>query len=269
MQQVHSRETSPAVKPGVEEEGRYLYCVADSGEKASLGEIGVEEGTVYTIPYRDICAVVHDCPAKPYQSDDQEVVKAWVVAHQRVVKAAWRRWKTVLPMGFDNIVKGNGGSVQDWLKQMYEVLKRRMEKVRGKAEYGVQVFWDAKLIAQQLRETEPEILETEEKILEKPRGIAYMYLQEIESLVKQALERKANECFKDFYNRVAQQVEDVRVEKTKKTAPGLQMIMNLSCLVSKEGRKGLGKELHKISQIKGVSVRFTGPWPPYSFVVGL
>jgi len=28
----------------------------------------------------------------------------------------------------------------------------------------------------------------------------------------------------------------------------------------------LGDELEKINNLKGFSVRFTGPWPPYSFV---
>ena len=47
-----------------EEQGRYVYCVADAGETVSLGKIGIEGNDVYTIPYRDICAVVHSCPAQ-------------------------------------------------------------------------------------------------------------------------------------------------------------------------------------------------------------
>jgi hypothetical protein len=61
-------------------------------------------------------------------------------------------------------------------------------------------------------------------------------------------------------------VDEIRVEKTKKTDEKNQMLINLSCLVDKERSKELGEELEKINEEKGFAVRFTGPWPPYSFV---
>ena len=264
---------APEAEAPLEKEGRYLYCVADAGERASLGEIGIEGAEVYTIPHRDICAVVHDCPAQPYQSGDQEVVKAWVMTHQKVVDAAGARWGTVLPLSFDAIIKGESGSsaeqnVRRWLQSEYEALKTKMDKVRGKAEYGVQVFWDPKPVAQELTETIPEIRKLQEEIRSKPKGLAYMYRQRLESLIKRELETKADECFKDFYSRIRKHTDDVRVEKAKKAEQGRQMIMNLSCLVSKDRHTELGEELDKINEMKGISVRFTGPWPPYSFVGG-
>jgi len=255
----------------VEEEGRYVYCVADAREEVSLGETGIEGDEVHTIPYRDICAVVHSCPAQPYQSDDQEVVKAWVMTHQKVVDAAWERWGTVLPLSFDTIIRGEAAksaelNVKDWLKQEYEELKRRIEKVRGKAEYGVQVFWEPKVIAQSLTWASPEIRRLDEEIKTKPKGLAYMYRQKLENLIKREMETKADEYFKDFYGRIRKYTDDVRVEKTKKAEPGLSMIMNLSCLVYRERYSVLGEELGKINRMRGFAVRFTGPWPPYSFV---
>ena len=251
--------------------GIYLYCVAEAGERVSLGEIGIEGNEVYTIPYNDVCAVVHTCPAEPYKSDDQEVVKAWVLTHQKVVDVAWEKWGTVLPLGFDNIITAKGGSdaeqnLKNWLKEDYENLKKKMEKVRGKAEYGVQVFWDLKLIAQNLTETNPEIKKLDEEIRSKSRGLAYMYRQKLETLLKKEMEVKADECFKDFYGRIKKHVDDIRVEKTKKAEQGLQMIMNLSCLVYMDKYTELGEELDEINKMEGFSVRFTGPWPPYSFV---
>lgn len=44
------------------------------------------------------------------------------------------------------------------------------------------------------------------------------------------------------------------------------MLLNLSCLVSKGKVDSLGEELEKINNMEGFSVRFTGPWSPYSFV---
>lgn len=266
-------QVTPATKTVVEEEGRYIYCVADTGEKVSLGKIGIEGDEVHTTPYKDICAVVHNCPAQLYQSDDQEVVKAWVMTHQKVVDAAWERWGTVLPLSFDTIIrreseKSAEQKVKDWLKQEYERLRSKIEEVKGKAEYGVQVFWNPKVIAQNLAQISPEIRNLEEEIKIKPKGLAYMYRQRLENLMKREMENKADECFKDFYARIRKHTDDIHVEKTKKAEPSLSMIMNLSCLVDKDRYPELGEELDKINQMAGFLVRFTGPWPPYSFVAG-
>ncbi len=252
-------------------EGRYLYCLADSGEEASLGPIGIDDRGVYTIPYRDLCAVVHDCPAEPYQSNDRHVVEGWVMAHQRVVDKAWERWGTVLPLSFDTIIRGQGGSdpqetVELWLAADYQSLKRKMEAVRGKAEYGVQVFWNAQIIARTIAETNQEIRSLEEEIRSKPQGLAYMYRQKLEGLLKREMESRADQCFKEFYDRLKKHVCDLRVEKTKRTGDDRQMIMNLSCLVFRDRSTDLGQELESIDRMEGFSVRFTGPWPPYSFV---
>ncbi|MBI2848807.1 MAG: GvpL/GvpF family gas vesicle protein [Chloroflexi bacterium] len=256
------------------EDGRYLYGVADSGDTVSLGKIGLEGNEVYTIPFRDLCAVVHDCPAEPYKSDDQERVQAWVLAHQRVVETVWERWGVVLPSGFDTILRGGaeadvGQYVRRWLEEEYEGLKQKIEHLRGKAEYGVQVFWDPEVIARNVAETSPEIKSLEEEIRAKPRGLAYMYRQRLESLLKKEMEAKADRYFKEWYSQMRRHTDDLRVEKIKKAEHGRQMIMNLSCLVPSEAYTELGEELDRISQMDGISVRFTGPWPPYSFLGGV
>ena len=266
-------EVAPGTEGGAGE-GRYLYGIADAGDGVSLGKIGIEECEVYTIPYRDICAVVHRCPAYPYESHDQEVLKAWVVAHQRVVDSAWERWGTILPSSFDTIIKGEKGedaecNVQHWLVQKYSGIKGKIEDLRDKAEYGVQVFWDPKLVAREIMETNMEIIGLDNAIKAKSRGLAYMYRQKLQNLIKREMEIKADECFKDFYARIRKYVDDICVEKTKEGEQGLQMIMNLSCLVSRGSYIKLAKELDGINRTEGFSIRFTGPWPPYSFVRGV
>jgi hypothetical protein len=50
-----------------------------------------------------------------------------------------------------------------------------------------------------------------------------------------------------------------------KKLPDRQMIVNLSVLTPRERVAELGAVLAGF-QAEGVEVRFTGPWPPYSFV---
>lgn len=252
-------------------EGRYLYCVVEGSEEVSFGRIGIEDNEVYTIPYEELSAVVHNCPAEPYQSEDEEIMKGWVMAHQNVIDRAWERFGGVLPLGFDTIIQGEGTTspkenMRNWLKDDYDNLKEKMGKVGGRAEYGVQVFRDPKIIAKKITEESPEIKKLDEEIKSKPKGLAYMYRQKLENLIKKEMEGKADQDFKEFFERIKPCADDLKVEKTKKAEDERQMLMNLSCLLPKEANKKLGEELEKIDNMEGYSVRFTGPWPPYSFV---
>jgi len=266
------------VKAESKDEGRYLYCVADSGEKAHLGKIGLDDKEVYTIPYVNLCAVVHNCPSEPYKSEDREVVKRWVITHEKVVEVAWEKFGTVLPLGFDTIIKGEENispeeNIKNWLKQDHVKLKEKIDKIRGKAEYGVQIFWDHKFIAEEIAKANEEIRNLNQDIKSKPKGMAYMFRYKLENLLKKEMEKKADYYFKGFYARIKKCVFEIRVEKTKKMSDfgscgdeKRQMFMNLSCLVDKEKSRELGEELEKINEEEGFAVRFTGPWPPYSFV---
>jgi len=274
----HRPPTHRGLRPGGTSDigsasGRYFYCIVEGSESMNFGKIGIEGNEVYTIPYNDLCAVVHNCPAEPYQSEDEEVVKNWVLAHQKVVGAALERFGTVIPIGFDTIIKGDVAAadpeenMKTWLKEDYENLVAKMEKVRGRAEYGVQVFWDAKVMAQRIAQENHEVKKLGQEIKSKPRGLAYMYRQKLEAALKSEMEKQADQYFKDFYERIKLYVDDLYVEKTKKTEDeNKQMLMNLSCLLLKDGSQELGDELEKIGALEGFSVRYTGPWPPYSFV---
>ena len=252
-------------------EARYLYCIADGNEKITLGNIGIEGSEVYTIPYQDICAIVHNCPAEPYKSEDEEKVKSWATAHERTIEAAWEKFGTVLPLGFDTIIKGEEGiapeeNMKRWVKDDYKNLKEKINRLKGKAEYGVQISWDPKVIGEKLIENNPEIKKLNEEIKSKSKGLAYMYKQKLENLLKKEMEIESERYFKDFYERIKRCVDEIKVEKTKKSEEKKQMLVNFSCLLPREKSKVLGDELEKINNMEGFFVRFTGPWPAYSFV---
>ena len=178
-------------------EGMYLYCVADTPERTSLGPLGLEGAEVYTIPAHDLCAVVHRCPATPYQSGDQEVVKGWVLAHQKVVEVAWGRWGTVLPSTFDTIFRGRDDAgpeqtVAEWLAAEYAKLRAQLARVRDKAEYGVQIFWDPQLIGERLALRSQELAALTAALEAKGRGTAYLHRERLRMLRRRELETEAD-----------------------------------------------------------------------------
>jgi len=248
----------------------YIYCVARAKSDRVLGPIGLEDKPVYTVIAGDICAIVHDCQAEPYQSDVPEIAQDWVLAHQRVVCAAEEVFGTILPMAFNMIVHGDAkddavSNLQTWLTEKQDKFTRLLDKLTGKGEYGIQIFWDRQLVAEALVQRDPELREMRDEALKKPKGLAYMLQQKLTKATREAVETKANLYVEDFYTRIRQCVDEIRVEKLKKTDDGEQMLLNLSCLMEK-GSSALGNVLKEIQETEGISVRFTGPWPPYSFV---
>src|SRR3990172_7132909 len=107
MQQNSRAERRSTISTQTKDEhaGLYVYCVAPGGEEMTLGEIGIEGHAVYTVAHEGTCALVHDCPAQPYQSEDGSIAVAWVLTHHQVVEAAWKRWGTVLPLTFNTIIR--------------------------------------------------------------------------------------------------------------------------------------------------------------------
>jgi len=64
--------------------------------------------------------------------------------HQSVVEAAWEKFGTVLPSGFDTIIRGSEAvsaeeNLKKWLEENYEKLKENLERIKGKVEVGVQI----------------------------------------------------------------------------------------------------------------------------------
>jgi hypothetical protein len=253
-------------------EGLYVYGVVQGKDQISLGSIGLETREVFTVAFENLAAVVHRCPARPYQSSDEEEVKAWVAAHQQVVDAAWEWFGNVVPAGFDTILQGRDtedvmDTVRGWLRDEHDHLEEKLRNIDGMAEYGIQVFWDTETIARTRARESPDIRGIEEEIHSRPRGVAHLYRQKLEKVLKQEMERVAEECFQDFHSRIRPHVKALRVEKNKPASDdNTPMLMNLSCLASRKNNESLGTELEKIQSMEGFSVRFTGPWPPYGFV---
>lgn len=249
--------------------GRYVYCVVRASDAVNFGPIGVDQRNVHSVVFNDLCALVHDCQAQPYESRNPEVAAARVLAHHQVVAVAWRRWGVVLPLTFNTITIAKQGDAEGnlvaWLKAEHDWLDAKLNALTGKAEYGLQVFWDPLLISKQVAGSSPGIARLAEGIRSKARGLEHMYRQQLERLLRKEIEAKAEEECKALYDLISRCVDNVKVERTKKGEPERQMLMNLSCLVSAAKYADLEAELEKVSKMDGFSVRLAGPLPPYSF----
>ncbi|MBI2836592.1 MAG: GvpL/GvpF family gas vesicle protein [Chloroflexi bacterium] len=256
----------------VQKEGLYLYGIAAGERPIDFGPAGVDDSTVYSVPSGGFSAIVHRCAAEPYQSPDRDTVARWVQAHQRVVERARENFGTVIPAGFDTILnpQDRGGSADqaltDWLGDNSGRLAGILRKIRGKDEFGVQVSCAQRSITGEIPGEVRRLENLVAEISEKQPGTAFLYRQRFQREMKAAAETVTARRSRELYARIEPHCDDIVPEKTRKTDEDRVMLLNLSCLVAKERAGSLAAELDKISQANGLLVRFTGPWPPYSFV---
>lgn len=250
------------------EQGRYIYCVVERGNilNPEFQEKGIENNPVYTICQGNLCAMVHDCPATPYISNDKEQVIVWVKAHQKIIDAAYAQLGNVIPFTFDVIIKGKNPeqSVREWLRRDEEELKKKIERTKGKQEFGIKIFLHKEHITKIIDMNNKEIQEIKENIKTAKKGMAYFHKQKIQKIVEKESEKYAALYSKEVYNQIISLVYDIKVQKTQKHDDTI-MIMHASVLVKKEDVQTLGTILDHIHKKQGFSVEFTGPWPPYSF----
>jgi len=112
-------------------QGRYVYCVIRGSEKKTFGT-GFEGNPVYTVPYKDLSAVVSNVLPVEYEPS-----AANALIHEEVVERVMQG-QTVLPLGFGNVFVDEN-RVKWLLVKFYKSFKAYLDKLEGKAEVGVKV----------------------------------------------------------------------------------------------------------------------------------
>lgn len=250
------------------EEGRYLYCIVNSGEGKDFGQVGVEDNSVYVVAFNGMGAVVHRCEAKPYKTEAKEKAGEWILAHQYVIDLATEEFGTVIPLTFDTIFKGNDETLERWLSKEYRQLKTLLARLDSKAEYGVQIFLENDFVDRIMKDSE-DIQSLEKSLENTSSGVAYLLKKKLEKRMHLEKHLIIDKYAKEMCAQIEKLVDDMKLGSINKEVPekwkDKQMILNIACLVHKDKIENLGSKLGQLKK-EGFAVRFTGPWPPYSFV---
>ena len=240
----------------------YLYCVVPAtGAMPAFSSPALDGGPVHAVRHRDLAALAHGCAPEPYQGSEEEV-RGWIAAHNAVVEEAWESAASVLPMSFDVIVRGDAGrsaeaNLSGWLLEHHAGLRGRLQALEGRAEVGVQVIWHI--------ETQPGSGPADTQTPVSPaRGRDFFVRQQFQRQARAQFERKAEAACRRYCENLAPLADDMQVNKPR-PVQGRQMVLNLSLLVARPAISRVGEYLEGVSLEPGVEVRFTGPWPPYSF----
>ncbi|MFT4957909.1 MAG: hypothetical protein ACI9EZ_001228, partial [Halobacteriales archaeon] len=86
------------------DDDHYVYCLVDTRDVGTpeIETTGIDGEPVEVIDVDGVGVVTHVTDGL-YDSDDQEEIKRWLLAHQSVVDAAGESFGTPLPLQFDTV----------------------------------------------------------------------------------------------------------------------------------------------------------------------
>ncbi|WP_255167824.1 gas vesicle protein GvpL [Natrononativus amylolyticus] len=255
------------------DEGRYIYCVVQApADDAVLETDGIDDEPVYTVAVDDVAAVVHECDAV-YDSADLTEIRRWLVRHQTVVDAAGEAFGTPLPFQFDTILRGDDEAVRDWLREEYDAVAGALESLAGHWEYRVEVVRVEPIDEETLLERDDRLAELRERIDDSTEGTAFLLEKQYDRRLAELREAGRQELIGDLDERLAVHAREVHeLERSPAQTLGEQeserdgeTLCRLTLLAAEREESAVGAVLDDVAAEPGVEVRFTGPWPPYTF----
>lgn len=234
-------------------EGRYVYCVVDA-DAPEFETAGVGDEPVYAVESDGLAAIVHACESL-YDSDDLGVVHGWLLDHQAVVDEAGETFGTPLPFRFDTIVRGDDDAVREWLDDAREDLEAHLADLAGSWEYRVEV----------VRTGDPEfddgrLDELREQVEDAGEGRAFLLEKQRDERRRELRRELDDEIAADAHDRLEPLARDIERSEVA------DAVGSFSLLVHEDDEEAVGEQLDAVADREGIEVRFTGPWPPYSFV---
>jgi hypothetical protein len=258
--------------------GLYLYCfIKNTAKHIKPPAKGVDfGGPVYMIRYRDVEAVVSNVSIFQQGEEieeklqhDIEWTKRNITSHHQVI-ASMTETNSTIPLRFGTIVNDESG-LNDILQEKYAHLRKTLNELASKEEWGVKIFRNDTLCKDKILSSHQEVQQIAKQMTKAPMGKRWY------------LERKREELLQEHVDTVTQKTTtdmlDTLGETTKKmilnplpdpqTFGEVRQIANAACLVQKDDRDALHKEIEKLNARylgQGFRLEATGPWPPYNFV---
>jgi len=259
--------------PGAFDEGRYLYCVVDATGQAdaSVSVSGVDNETPYLLERDGIGAVVHAC-TDAYESTDVDTVRGWLLCHQKVVDEAGERFGTPLPFRFDTILKGNDDRVREWLVEESETLGDALDRFADQWEYRIEVVRDRDVLDDHLASADEDLAELRERRREASEGTEFLLAKQYERELRELRERHLHAETAELVDRLADVASEVQeadrsaslLDESDRGSESEER-SSLTVLAPADREGDVGDILDEYAARPGVEIRFTGPWPPYSF----
>jgi hypothetical protein len=242
-------------------EGKYMYCIIQSGTPKSFGPIGIGDrgDEVTTVTHRDLGAVVSASPIQEYRVSRQNTM-----AHEELIEWVMKD-HDVLPIRFSTIAETEEEIIEKVLKPRYQEFQDLFLWIHDKKELGLKIYWqDMKAILNEIVEENETIKSFREEIQGKPPQQTYYDQIEIGKRIEAELEGKRERERDSLIESLKNLSEDYKVHETYLP----ELVLSAAFLVKKEKESEFEETLNQIERDTPgrYKVNYVVDAPPVNFV---
>jgi len=247
----------------------YVYGIVRFGIDLDWKETGINGKNVYMVSKGNFSALVHECKEEPYTSENPEEIKEMIITHNKILNRAMEDLEGVIPLSFNTIIKRGKDShkfnLKKWLNDDQERLEKIWQKVKGKKEYGIRIYYEKDKLLEEASANK-EIKKIERSIEGKTQGLSYLLQGKMKSKKQEIFQNKVNELKKELYEKIKKKTDEIAVNPSKiSLEEEKDLLLSLSVLIEEKKVDEIKEILNKIGK-ESFTFNLAGPFAPYSFV---
>jgi hypothetical protein len=236
-------------------DSKYIYGIIEEPQPTKFEFCGLEDAPVYTINYQSLASVVSDIGL-----DDIDPTRKNVLAHTVVQDELLKKY-TLLPMGFGTVTASED-NVLRLLEKNYEDLVKELNRLAGKIEAELKIFWDEKALTSENQE----LLYKLKAKIESASSPAEAQRLAIEAGT--AVERIIRGWKSAYADRVYSTLKEMATDARLNASAGVKNLLNASFLIERSKENEFVEQVRRLdAAYEGkLNFKYVGPLSPYSFV---
>jgi Gas vesicle synthesis protein GvpL/GvpF len=241
--------------------GCYVYGLIRSGEDRDYGCIGLDydggPGRVRTVRVGSVAAVVSE-----YQANAKVMpLRKNLDPHHRVIREIMKS-STIIPMTFGHVARSED-EVALTLKRNRDDIRAELDRVDGKVEMNLKVFWDVDNIFEYFVEIDDELAAFRDQLFGRSHAPSQSEMIELGQKFEQLLEKEREE----LAERVVEGFRPCFSEVTVNPPKSEKCVMDLAFLVARERMKDFEETVNQVAGSFPAQYLFDygGPWAPFNF----
>ena len=256
--------------------GIYLYCFTRRGAVREIKAAGVDErGTVTTLETGTAAAVFSTVSLCEFGGDDTPPKARdlqWIIPracqHERVIEEVMRT-APVLPVRF-GIVFSSDRVLKKFLAKKSAEVARILDWLSDKHEWAVKGFVDLGRAKEWLMASDPVLAEHRRRLPETP-GARYFQQKRLEAKTEEAMRlwrRGVVDHVRALLAPHAVDARPLRPQPKNLSECDAEMVFNVAYLLPRSDIELFRERVAGASATyaeQGLSLKLTGPWPPYNF----
>jgi len=259
----------------------YVYCIAESAAATQLPAdslpAAIEDDTkIEWVAVNKLAALISQVPGASYSEEslaehltDATWTAIRAMRHETVVEYVAKH-VTVVPLRFGTIYLERHG-IEQMLAERSRELEEMIEHLRGREEWGVNVYSDRAALMSSITSVSPVLRDLVARAEQASPGQSYLMQKKIEALKADEARAEVNRIVDQVENRLREQSDDarrLRILKVETTEHG-ELKAKFAFLIRRtefEEFREAAERLAQENQAAGVRLELTGPWPVYNFV---